>query len=181
MIRIKTTTAFIAAFALVALASGCESTDSPTTPHDGAELYPGFDQDGGKAVQVDRMGIPALNTVFNHPSGIGPFDKKAYNVASPADDLASYFDVFALVLGVVANEDPEGTAGVLLPDALPVNMGAPTNFAMLNGRNLADDATDVALSVVIGPSLDFLHSDNVDENDRAFRSEFPYVAPPHTP
>ena len=131
-------------------------------------------------VQVDRKGIPGLNTVFNHPSGIGPFDKTAYNVASPADDLASYRDLFVTVLGAVGrtDEDANAVADLLLPDELPVAMGAETtSFATLTGRALADDAVDVALTVVVGEGP--LDSDNVDSNDKAFRAEFPYVAAPH--
>lgn len=128
--------------------------------------------------QVDRMGIPALNTVFNHPSGVPGFDKTAYNRATPADDVATYRGQFVTVLGAVQNPDPEATADLLLPDELPVSLGAsPTAFAALTGRALADDAVDVALWVTVGiPSL---QSDNVDSNDRAFRDEFPYVAAPH--
>lgn len=128
--------------------------------------------------QVDRMGIPGLNTVFNHPSGVAFFDKRAYNVASPASDLANYRDQFELVLGAVANPDPVATAGLLLPDELPVSMAAPTTaFGMLTGRALADDAVDVALSVTVG--IGSLQSDNVDQNDKTFRADFPYLAPPH--
>lgn len=129
--------------------------------------------------QVDRKGIPGLNTVFNHPSGTGPFDKTAYNTASPADDVANYTDLFVTVLEAVPNSDPQGTAALLLPDELPVSLAAsPTAFANLTGRALSDDATDVALFVVINdePSL---QSDNVDSNDKAFRADFPYVATPH--
>lgn len=129
--------------------------------------------------QVDRMGIPALNTVFNHPSGTGPFDKTAYNVASPANDVANYTDLFVTVLENVPNNDPEGTAALLLPDELPVSLAAsPTAFANLTGRALSDDATDVALTVVIN-NEPTLQSDNVGANDKAFLAEFPYVAAPH--
>lgn len=128
--------------------------------------------------QVDRMGIPALNTVFNHPSGIGPFDKTAYNLASPVDDVADYTDLFITVLEAVGNPDPPATAALLLPDELPVSLAAsPTSFATLTGRALADDATDVALSVTVG--IEELKSDNVDANDKPFRSVFPYVAEAH--
>jgi hypothetical protein len=127
--------------------------------------------------QVDRMGIPGLNTVFNHPSGIAGFDKKAYNRASPADDRATYTGQFVTVLGAVGNADPAATAALLLPDELPVDLGAPTAFASLTGRALADDAVDVALLVTVGIAA--LQSDNVDANDKAFRSTFPYVAAPH--
>lgn len=130
--------------------------------------------------QVDRKGIPALNTVFNHPSGIGPFDKTAYNTAAPANDVASYRDLFVTVLEATgnSNEDAQAIADLLLPDELPVALGAETTaFADLNGRALADDATDVALAVTV-PNSD-LQSDHVDSNDKSFLSEFPYLAEPH--
>lgn len=126
--------------------------------------------------QVDRVGIPALNTVFNHPSGIGPFDKTAYNRASPANDVESYTGLFETVLGAVANPDPSATAALLLPDELPVDLSAGTTaFGNLTGRALADDAVDVALTVTVGVAA--LQSDDVDGNDVPFRTDFPYVAP----
>ncbi|MEQ9399066.1 MAG: choice-of-anchor D domain-containing protein [Longimicrobiales bacterium] len=125
--------------------------------------------------QVDRVGIPTLNTVFNHPP---QFSKKDYNVASPMADVATYTGLFETVAGAVSNADPAATAALLLPDELPVNMGAATtSFATLTGRAPADDAVDVALSVVVGPSS--LHSDNVGSNDRAFLTTFPYLAAPN--
>jgi hypothetical protein len=128
--------------------------------------------------QVDRFGIATLNTVFNHPSGVAGFSKRAYNLASPEHDLATYRTQFETVLGAVANPNPSATAALLLPDELPVNMGAAvTRFAELTGRALADDAVDVALSVTVG--IASLQSDNVDGNDKAFRTAFPYVAAPH--
>lgn len=128
--------------------------------------------------QVDRMGIPGLNTVFNHPSGVGPFDKTAYNLALPANDVDTYTDLFITVLDAVGNPDSPATAALLLPDELPVSMAAsPTAFATLTGRALADDAVDVALSVTV--DIEELQSDNVDANDRPFRSTFPYVAEPN--
>jgi hypothetical protein len=128
--------------------------------------------------QVDRFGIPTLNTVFNHASGIAGFDKKAYNLASPANDVARYRAQFMTVLGAVANPNPAATASLLLPDELPVNMGAAvTRFAQLTGRALTDDAVDVALSVTVGIAA--LQSDHVNANDRAFRTVFPYVATPN--
>ena len=127
--------------------------------------------------QVDRKGIPALNTVFNHPSGTAGFDKTAYNRASPATDVTAYRNQFITVLGAVGNGDPEATADLLLPDELPVSLGGTTSFATLTGRALADDATDIALFVTIGDAS--LHSDNVDANDVPFRATFPNVAPPH--
>lgn len=123
--------------------------------------------------QVDREGIPTLNTVFNHPPA---FSKTDYNTAGPDMDLATYRDQFETVLGAVGNEDPEGTAALLLPDELPVSLGAETTaFAMLTGRALSDDAVDVALFVTVG--IEELQSDNVDSNDVGFLGDFPYLAP----
>jgi hypothetical protein len=128
--------------------------------------------------QVDRKGIPGLNTVFNHPSGTAGFSKRSYNVVSPAGDVATYSGQFETVLGAVGNPNPAATAALLLPDELPVSLGAATTaFGMLTGRALADDAVDVALSVTVGIAA--LQSDNVDANDKAFRATFPYVAAPH--
>lgn len=124
--------------------------------------------------QVDRIGIPALNTVFNHPPA---FSKVDYNTASPAADLATYTSLFETVLGAVANPDPSATAALLLPDALPVSLAGPTTFATLTGRDLTDDAVDVALSVTVG--IESLKSDNVDANDVAFLPSFPYLAMPN--
>ena len=123
--------------------------------------------------QVDRMGIPALNTVFNHPP---VFSKTDYNTAGPDGDLATYTGLFETVLGAVANADLTATAALLLPDELPVSLGETvSNFAMLTGRKPADDATDVAPQVVVG--IVSLQSDNVDENDVPFLTSFPYLAP----
>ena len=123
--------------------------------------------------QVDRMGIPALNTVFNHPPA---FSKTDYNTAGPDGDVAAYTGLFEIVLGAVANADPTATAALLLPDELPVSLGETvSNFATLTGRKPADDATDVALQVVVGIAA--LQSDNVDANDVAFLTSFPYLAP----
>lgn len=124
--------------------------------------------------QVDRVGIPTLNTVFNHPPA---FSKVDYNTASPSGDLATYTGRFETVLGAVANADPSATAALLLPDALPVSLSGATNFGTLTGRDLADDAVDVALSVTVG--IESLKSDNVDSNDVAFLAGFPYLAQPN--
>ena len=123
--------------------------------------------------QVDREGIPTLNTVFNHPPA---FSKTAFNLIGPDGDLAAYQGQFETVLTATANADPTGTATLLLPDELPVSLGeASSSFASLTGRALADDAIDIALSVVVG--IGALQSDNVDSNDVPFLTDFPYLAP----
>jgi hypothetical protein len=81
-------------------------------------------------------------------------------------------------------------------DTLKINMGVapaanPNRFGVLagdtagfpNGRRLADDITDIELRVIAGALLpadqggkQIPLGDGVDQNDKPFRSSFPYVA-----
>jgi hypothetical protein len=81
-------------------------------------------------------------------------------------------------------------------DTLKINMGvppaaSPNRFGVLagdvagfpNGRRLADDVTDIELRVIAGALLPANEGgkqiplgDGVDQNDKPFRSAFPYVA-----
>jgi len=83
-------------------------------------------------------------------------------------------------------------------DTLKLNLGvppaaSPNRFGVLagdvagfpNGRRLADDVTDIELRVIAGALLkpeeggkQVPLGDGVDQNDRPFRTAFPYVAPP---
>ena len=83
-------------------------------------------------------------------------------------------------------------------DTLKLNLGVPPSatpnrFGVLandvagfpNGRRLADDVTDITLRVVAGALLkpeeggkQIPLGDGVDQNDKPFRSSFPYVALP---
>jgi hypothetical protein len=83
-------------------------------------------------------------------------------------------------------------------DTLKLNLGVPPSatekrFGVLagdlagfpNGRRLADDVTDIELRVIAGALLpadqggkQIPLGDGVDQNDKAFRSTFPYVATP---
>jgi hypothetical protein len=80
-------------------------------------------------------------------------------------------------------------------DTLKVNLGvppaaAPNRFGALagdtqgfpDGRRLGDDVTDTELRVIAGallkPANNVPLGDGVDQNDKAFRSAFPYVAQP---
>ena len=80
-------------------------------------------------------------------------------------------------------------------DTLKVNLGAPANatpnrFGALagdtqgfpDGRRLGDDVTDIELRVIAGallkPANNVPLGDGVDQNDKPFRSAFPYVAQP---
>lgn len=170
--RSAKTPSFALALACSLLATGCWDDDDDDPPA-------GNGNGDATFTQVDRMGIPALNTVFNHPS-FEPFSKRAYNLKGPATDVADYQAQFVTVLGAVQNGDPAQTAALLLPDELPVSLGADTSsLAQLTGRRPEEDAADIALSLVMGDTLAALRSDNVDSNDKAFEAGFPYLATPH--
>lgn len=131
--------------------------------------------------QVDRMGLPAINTVFNHPKGVTGFSKTTYNQKGPNTDVADYTAQFVTVLGAVANKTPAALASALLPDELPAKLKSDTSgFANLDGRKPQDDAVDIALTLVIGDTLAQLHSDHVNANDKPFSTTFPYLAVPNT-
>jgi hypothetical protein len=136
-------------------------------------------RENGVRTQVERMGLPTVNTVFNHTDAA----KDAYNRAEPRNDVADYSDDVSSVVslitslaGTASNPTAYGNtvAGILLPDMIPYNTAQPANFAALNGRALTDDVIDVALSVVANTPL----SDCVG-NDSTFRASFPYVGQPN--
>jgi hypothetical protein len=94
------------------------------------------------------------------------------------------------VPGLTQNGDKPAAA-----DTLKLNLGvppsaSPNRFGVLagdvagfpNGRRLADDVTDIELRVIAGALLDPKNTpplgDGVDQNDKPFRSSFPYVALP---
>ena len=136
-------------------------------------------EENGVRTQVERMGLPTINTVFNHTDAT----KDAYNRAEPRNDAANYSDDVSGVVALITDlagtaADPEAygdaIAGVLLPDVITYNTAQPANFGVLNGRALSNDVIDVALSVVANTPL----SDCVG-NDSIFRASFPYVGLPN--
>lgn len=124
---------------------------------------------------VDRMGKPALNTVF-----IDTADKDAYNATTPADDLSMWGDRFEAVLKLFGGYDDataETIAGLLLPDVLTLDTNSTDGFVgTLNGRQLAEDVIDFELTVTTNGGIP---SDCVDANDRPFNPSFPYLANPN--
>jgi len=136
----------------------------------------------GQLVQIDRMGRPAINTVFNHGQ-----DKNTFNHIEPTQDRTTltvdsnpqagvtFLQSFELTLesfGHPAGE-AETIAKILLPDILTYDYSSNAGF--LNGRNLTDDVIDIELNLVsngqvttdlVGPHTDLL-------------SSFPYLGTPH--
>ncbi|HEV8489006.1 MAG TPA: DUF4331 family protein [Candidatus Limnocylindrales bacterium] len=142
---------------------------------------------------VDRMGKPALATVFVNPFG-GESDKDAYNQTAPSADVATWGGLFTAVLDVFYTDTglPGTITSLLLPDVLHIdtaNLGKSTGTSftgdnaghILNGRTLAEDVIDLELLVVTGglEGSPVLTTDDVDANDVAFPGAFPYLAPAH--
>jgi hypothetical protein len=139
---------------------------------------------------IDRMGKPALATVFMNPFG-GTDQKDPYNMTAPASDVATWGGQFTAVLDVFnATATAEAVTGLLLPDVLQLdvkNLGKSTGTSftgdkagnILNGRTLAEDVIDLELSVVTGglEGHAVIPTDDVDANDAAFPGTFPYLAP----
>jgi hypothetical protein len=145
--------------------------------------------------QVDRMGRPAINTVFipNNPfppdrTSDGKASKKnTFNTSAPKNDQANFRSEVVDTLTVLyslndaAGDNPADDAGkiagladVLLPDILTFDTAKSDGF--LNGRRLADDVIDAELALVTEGAAT---TDCVSQNDRAFRAAFPYLAAPH--
>jgi hypothetical protein len=156
--------------------------------------------DGGRWVQVDRMGRPAINTVLNSSGPIvgAPSEaKNLFNDGRPVDDpddfrsgAISALQAFSSldVEGAYADDEAGALADVLLPDILTFDKGG-TLPPPLNGRGLADDVIDTELRIVTGgdpldlfPGRDAdgaINSDGVGPHDD-YLSSFPYLGKPHS-
>ena len=141
--------------------------------------------------QVDRVGRPAINTVFNGlnvplTSSLNNAEKEAFNRLRPSSDRATTRDNVIAVLGaidnvLVTNAAPHytpaqmaGIADVLLPDVLTFQVGNGAGF--LNGRKLGDDVINAEISLLTDGAVT---SDGVNANDVPFISSFPYIGKSH--
>jgi hypothetical protein len=124
-------------------------------------------------MQLDRFGLPAINTVF-----IPTDQKQTFNQSVPASDPANFEDEVRATLEAfgVTGDAQDLIATTVLPDIQPIDTSFPTAF--LNGRALPDDVIDGELTLIFGAGTP-LSSDNVDANDVPFLSTFPYLAPPN--
>jgi hypothetical protein len=142
--------------------------------------------------QVDRMGRPAIATVFIpnnplEPVGSEPSLKNTYNHSLPSEDQAQFRAEVVDSLTVLyslndsAGDDKSDDAAkisqladVVLPDILTFDTGSSAGF--LNGRRPADDVIDAELGLVTEGAVT---TDCVSSNDKAFPGGFPYLAGPH--
>lgn len=120
---------------------------------------------------ADRMGRPAINTVFNHTDA----DKNAFNFGKPINDQRDFRSNVVNTLLSLGDSQAyaNAIADVLLPDILTVDTSSPAGF--LNGRRLQDDVIDTELSVISNGAI----TTDCVANDSAFTSTFPYLAPPN--
>jgi hypothetical protein len=142
--------------------------------------------------QVERMGRPAILTVFIPPNPFEPGDtgngnlEDQFNFSKPKDDQAKWraevVNSLTLLhsLNDAGGDDPsddaakvQGLADVLLPDILTVDLGKETGF--LNGRNLADDVIDAELGLITEGAIT---TDCIDNNSD-FLNRFPYLGRPN--
>jgi hypothetical protein len=138
---------------------------SPAIGVYGRSLIP----NAGALIQIERMGRPAINTVFNK----GPA-KNGFNRTDPADDVAKFFDHFVEVLTALGAANPAGLAGFLLPDILTYDFSSSAGFP--NGRNLIDDVIDIELGLVTNGAIS---GDGAGPHSDLL-SDFPFMGDPHT-
>ena len=164
--------------------TGCsDDNDGPSTPID----------ENARFTTADQMGRPAVNTVF-----IASARKNAFNVTLPSNQSAAFAAEMETNLSglspAYANEtdanalgqDRNTFIGLLATDVLNVSLTGTTTFFdgtnVLTGRALADDVISTELLLIFGgedgTENPGLSDDNVDANDKAFLSTFPYLAAP---
>ena len=131
--------------------------------------------------QVDQMGRPAINTVFNAAAA----DKEAFNHTAPADQpttapfranvIATLIALSALSGTSYTPEQAGGIADLLLPDMLTYTVGT-TAAGPLNGRGLADDVIDFELNLVTNGAVP---TDMIGPHSDYTLGSFPYLGTPH--
>lgn len=180
---------FRPAFAIALLAIAATVTACGTDDDDDTGLGP----DPTRVFnQIDRLGNPLVSEVFLAKRNHG-----FHNSGAPSTDVANHSSELKSFVATVAgrNTTVQNTlAQVLLPDMLiiqtdkaPASAGWLT-WALANGyggRKLSDDVVDAGLAATFGSLLSpenvspQLATDNVNQNDKAFLTTFPYLATPH--
>lgn len=131
--------------------------------------------------QADRMGRPAILTVFIPPNPFEPGStaqgnlEDQFNATKPQDDQARWRGEIVNTLVALGNTNARANAlaDVLLPDILTVDLSKETGF--LNGRNLSDDVIDAELNLITNGGI----TTDCIANDSTFLSGFPYLGVPN--
>jgi hypothetical protein len=148
---------------------------------------PDGDRDYGEFVNIDRMGVPTINTFFL------PFARKDdYNRASTIDDANGKFvgDIvntlrslrtddasIEIIKQLAVTNGDMLRLNLLIPNTGPGGGNNPA-AAFPNGRRPGDDVIDFILTTV---NNRVTQGDNVNANDAPFRNTFPFFAPPTQP
>jgi len=139
-------------------------------------------------VRDDRVGRPAINTVFNHGN-----DKNTFNKIDPAQDRTAltaegitFVESFANTIvalstigttlggkGAYSADEATAIAQVLLPDIMTYDYSSSAGF--LNGRKPTDDVINIELGLLTNGSS--LTDDASAHSDLLAR--FPYLGNPH--
>lgn len=176
MIRINKFT-FLSLVAAGLSLTSCKKDEAPVDT---------FDTSGTFTLN-DQMARPAINTVF-----VNSARKNEFNTTVPSAQNAAFNAQFQSVLtsfGYTTNIlglSKAAFTGVLATDVLNVKMSGTTSFYdgtnVLTGRALADDVITTELILIFGgatgASNPGLRDDNVNANDKAFLTTFPFLAAP---
>lgn len=135
----------------------------------GRTVLPEDDDDDTK--QIDRMGRPAINTVFNKGK-----DKVKFNRSKPDKDRQRFGDNVVHVLESFGYDAATANVlmNILLPDLLPYDPTSDPNFPF-NGRRLEDDVIDIELNIVTKGARP---SDGVGVHTDLL-GVFPFMGAPH--
>lgn len=181
-------------------ASTLRGTNTTTIGVQGVTLRPritvrqnnGQVDESGDHVQIDRMGVPAINTVLL------PFSRKnEYNAATPQDDANRVFanSIIATMTSMgttSANINILSSVIITNGDYLRLNLATPntslgfgervttpnyTGFP--NGRRLGDDTVDTLLYFITNQNITM--GDNVNSNDVPLTNTFPFFGRTHQP
>lgn len=128
-------------------------------------------------VQVDRMGLPAINTALVLPSRRDEFNRRG-----PDGDAIFKADAIQRILTFNGNNlaHAQTVANTVFPDVLTLNMTSNAGFVTgpLNGRRWDDDFIDLELTVLSNGAVT---SDGVMSNDVPFLNDMPFFAAEHLP
>ncbi len=146
----------------------------------------------GDYVQVDRGGVPAVNTALI------PFPRKnEFNAATPQDDANGLFanSIVASLTSLGTNSANIGilaSVAVTNGDYLRLNLAnanfsqgfgervtTPNYTGFPNGRRIGDDTIDVLLFFISNQTL--MMGDNVNSNEVPLTDTFPFLGRPHQP
>ena len=190
----------LAAFALVIAMLGCgdaNGTSMRDVTGPTASVNDEDDVDGDLAYdQIEFLGNPLVSEVTIAKANHDAYNMtQPYNTATFRPQTAAFITSFGRP-SVLANL----LGSVLYPDMLVVDPSKPPatagwlSWALTNGwggRKLSDDVVDLGLTAIFSSFLNPtgalcapfqlpLCTDNVNANDAAFSSTFPYLAAPHS-